>query len=973
MPRTPASAIAVRSILFMAVAASLAWAQSANTADLTGAVADASGSAVPQAEVVVTNQDSGVARKTVTQDTGFYRMPSLPAGRYSVRAEKQGFAGAIRNDVVLEIGAVSTANLSLAVASQSESVSVSSGAPMIEAERASVGAVVNRREIEDLPINGRNFLDFAATVGGVTPQQTSGQGSGLSFNGQRGRSNSIVLDGADNNGQLNGNVRLTISQEAVQEFQVVTNQFSPEFGNASGGLVNIVSRSGANDFHGDGFLFWRNEAMDARNAFFTTPYTPPFRRQDYGATLGGPIRKNKTFFFASAEYLDRNETGSVTISPGSVAAINQILASRPVPNSNVHAISTGIFPISQHTTLSSIKLDHAFTEKDQIFLRYIYDQDNQANAGGVGIGGTVDVSGGGGQRDRDQSLLGNWTHIFSPSLIGETRFQFAPRQLTQYDNDAAGPRIQISGVATWGRDVNFPVLLNETRYQGTHSTSWTAGRHFWKFGADIQYVGATSSFPVDFGGVFTFASLADFTSGKVNTFTQGFGDPSIHLPDTLYGFFAQDTFRLSNRLTLVYGLRYEYDAQPQGIMRDRANPIQQYLQTGVNRAAKDFAPRAGLTYSLDSAGKTVLRTGYGIFYDKLFLLAARNALLARLAITESSAAGTAQFALGAFPQSTQLPAGVPLPQPTLSITDSRMGTPYAQQANFGVERQLGGNWLAGVSYTYVRGVRLLQSNNINLAPPVVLTLANAASLGVPAPLPQQIGRPYYTGRLNSTFNAVQEVSASGGSTYNSLDITLQKRFSHGFQFRANYVFSKAIDNASDFVQAQQPNDPYTPSAERSISDEDQRHRFTVTGVWQLPYRGATGENLFLRVVAADWTLSTLATVHSGIPYNVVVGSDVNGDQNSSTDRPLIGGVPIGRNTYSGPGAATLDLRISREIPYRERFRIQILGEAFNVMNHVNYTFVNTTWGTGLTARSTFGNNLAAANPRQIQLGLKLRF
>jgi hypothetical protein len=951
----------------------VACAQSANTADLVGFVRDASGGATPRVDVIVTNRDTGVARKTATQDSGFYRVPSLPAGLYSVRAARQGFADAVRADVVLEIGGVTTVNLTLAVASQTQTVSVASGAPMIEAERASVGAVVNRREIDELPINGRNFLDFASTVSGVTPQQTSGQGSGLSFNGQRGRSNSIVLDGADNNGQLNGNVRLTISQEAVREFQVVTSQFSPEFGNASGGLVNIVSRSGANDFHGDGFLFWRNEAMDGRNAFFNTAGTPPFRREDYGATVGGPIARNKTFFFASAEYLDRNQTGAVTISPSAVAAVNQILAQRPIPHSNVRAISTGIFPVTELTTLSSLKVDHSFREKDQIFLRYIYDQDNQSNAGGVGIGGTTDVSGGGGQRDRDQSLLGNWTHIFSPSLIGETRFQFAPRRLSQYDNDPAGPRIQISGVANWGRDVNFPVLLNETRYQGTHSTSWTKGRHFWKFGADIQYVGATSSFPVNFGGTFTFASLADFAAGKVNTFSQGFGDPSIRLPDKLYGFFAQDTFQVSNRLTLVSGLRYEYDAQPQGLRRDRSNPIQQYLQTGVNRDGKDFAPRFGLTYSLDREGKTVLRAGYGIFYDKLFLLTARNALLARVSVTESSVPATAQLALGAFPQSAQLPPGVPLPQPSLSITDSRMDTPYAQQANIGLERQLGESWLVGTGYTWVRGVRLLESNNINLAPPTILTPANAASLGVPSPVPQQIGRPYYTVRLNSTFNAVQEVSASGGSTYNGLEITLQKRFSHGFQFRANYTLSKAIDNASDFVQAQQPNDPYTPSAERSVSNEDQRHRFTLTGVWQLPYHGAAGGKRLLRALAADWTLSSLATIHSGIPYNVVVGSDVNGDQNSSTDRPLIGGVPLGRNTYIGPGATTVNLRISREIPVRESVRFQLLGEAFNLMNHVNYTFVNTTWGTGLAPRSTLGQYLAAADPRQIQLGFKLRF
>ncbi|HLJ17572.1 MAG TPA: TonB-dependent receptor [Bryobacteraceae bacterium] len=967
------SASKPRVVCLALLTVTIAYAQSANTADLIGTIRDVTGGALAQATIAVTNRDTGVARTTITQNSGFYRLPSLPAGHYSVRASRPGFTDAVNADVILQIGQVTTVDLNLSVASQTQSVSVSGAPPMVEPERTSVGGVVNRTDIDNLPINGRNFLNFSLTVGGVTAQQTSGQGSGLSFNGQRGRSNSIVIDGADNNGQLNGNVRLTISQEAVQEFQVVTNQFSPEFGTASGGLVNIVSRSGSNEHHGDGFLFVRNEALDGRNTFVTTPNKPPFRRQDYGATLGGPIVKNKTFFFASVEYFDINQTGTTTISNANVEAINSALAIRPVPGSNVHRISNGTFPVSELETLSSLKVDHSFSENDQIFLRYIYDQDNQGNSGGVGIGGLSDVSAGGGQRDRDQSLLANWTHIFSPTLISETRFQFAPRQLTQYDNDPVGPRIQISGVANWGRDVNFPVLLNETRYQVTHSTSWTARRHFWKFGADIQHVGADTSFPVDFGGVFTFASLTDFLAGKANTFTQGFGDPSIQLPDTLYGFFLQDTFRVSPRLTMVYGLRYEYDAQPQGIHRNAANPIEQGLQTGVNRDGKDFAPRLGFTYSLDSAGKTVLRTGYGIFYDRLFLLVARNALLARQTITLASAAATAQFVNGAFPQSNQLPAGVPLPKPSLNITDSHMDTPYSQQANFGLEHQFGKDWLAATTYIYVRGVRLLQSNNINLLPPTVLTSANAAALGVASPTPQQIGRPYYTGVINPAYNSIQMVSASGGSTYNGLELTLQKRFSHGLQVRANYTYSKAIDNASDFVQAQQPNDPYTPSAERSVSDEDQRHRFTLAGVWQLPYQSSGNRNPLLRALFANWKISTLMTFHSGIPYNIVVGSDVNGDGNSSTDRPLIGGVALGRNTLIGPDIGDVDLRFSREIPVRERFRVQLLAEAFNLLNHVNYTGINTTWGTGLTARSTLGQYTAAGDPRQLQFGLKVRF
>jgi hypothetical protein len=951
----------------------LAHAQSANTADLIGTVRDSSGAAVPQAEIVVINQATGAIRASATQETGFYRIPSLPAGDYRVKASAKGFADATQ-PVALHIGQVVTVDLTLSVAAQAAEVSVSASTGLVEPERATVGALVNTREIDNLPINGRNFLNFALTVPGVTAQQTSGQGSGISINGQRGRSNSIVIDGADNNGQLNGNVRLTISQEAVQEFQVVTNQYSPEFGNAAGGLINIVSKSGTNEWHGDGFLFVRNEAMDGRNAFTDTPYNPPFRRQDYGATLGGPIQKNKTFFFASGEYIDRNETDVTTISQANVDAINAQLAAHPIPGSKVKSISTGVFPVTNLTTLSSLKVDHVFGPKDQIFVRYIYDQSNESNAGGVAIGGLTDVSGGGGQHDRDQSAVVNWTHVASPTLVNETRFQYAPRALSQYDNDPVGPRISISGVATWGRNVNFPVLLNETRTQITHSTSWTHGRHFVKFGADIQHVGADTSFPVTFGGSFSFASLSAFIAGTPSTFSQGFGDPQIRLPDTLYGVFAQDTFRATPRLTLVYGMRYEYDAQPQGFHRDPNNPIEANLQTGIHRDPHNFGPRLGITYALDQSNHTVLRTGYGIFYDRMFLLVARNALLARTSISMSGAAAAQQFAIGAFPESNVLPSGVTLPKGSLNITDSNMRTPYSQQANFGIDRQVGRNWLVSAGYVYVRGVALLQSQNINLAPPVILTADNAKSLGVSSPSPQQIGRPYYTSaRLNPNFNAIQEVAAAGGSTYNAFEFSLQRRVSSGLQFRLNYTFSKAIDNASDFTQAMQPNDPYTPGAERSLSNEDQRHRITAAGVWDVPYTGSNAQNRVSRALFADWRVSLLATIHSGIPNNVTVGSDVNGDQNSSTDRPLIGGVPLGRNTYIGPSYHDFDVRLSRIIPIRENVRAELLGEAFNVANHVNFAGVNTTWGTALAPRSTFGQYTSASDPRQVQLGFKLMF
>src|SRR5581483_4253247 len=504
---------AARVVFLLPLATLMAFGQSSSAADMEGLITDAAGAAVPGAKLTVTNVETGVRRESAANNLGRYRIPTLPAGQYELSVAKEGFATVERKGLVLQIGQVATIDVQLPLAPQNEKITVEAAAPMVEPGQITVGAVVDKTEIDNLPIDGRNFLDFSTTVAGVTEQQTSGQGSGISFNGQRGRSNNISIDGADNNGQLNGNTRLTMSQDAVREFQVVTNMFAPEFGRASGGLVNVVSRSGTNDIHGSVFFYARNEALDGRNAFVTTPDKPQFQRYTEGATLGAPIIRNKTFFFAAVEYTKRDESGLVTISDASVATINRTLASRPIPHGGVTSIANGAYPINRVDTLSSIKIDHELRTNDSLTFRYLYGQDRQSNAGGVGIGGLVDVSGGGGQRDRDQSFLWTWNHIFSPSLLSDLRFQYAPRRLTQYDNDPVGPRVTISGVATFGRDTNFPVLLNEGREQLQETVSKQTGRHFIKFGADISWVHANTSFPVNFGGTFNFSSLADFVAG----------------------------------------------------------------------------------------------------------------------------------------------------------------------------------------------------------------------------------------------------------------------------------------------------------------------------------------------------------------------------------------------------------------------------------------------------------------------------
>ena len=950
------------------------YAQSAATGDLQGTITDATNAAVAEVRVSAANSATGLVRTVVTNELGRYRLPGLPAGEYKVRLVRQDFTTTERSGIVLRVGAVATVDVQMSVAGLSQIVTITDPAPMVEPGKASVGSVVDQNEIANLPINGRNFLDYSRTVAGVTAQQTSGQGSGLSFNGQRGRSNNLSIDGVDNNGQLNGNTRMAISQEAVREFQVVTNQFAPEFGNAGGGLVNVISRSGTNDTHGSLFLFARDESLDARNAFVTDAEKPPFRRRNFGASLGAPIVKNRTFIFGAVEYVGRNESGVVTIGDAAVQSINAVLAQRPIPNGGVRAISNGTYPVDVISTVASVKLDQYLGDRNRLSFRYLYGQEHETNSGGVGIGGLTEVSGGGGQRDRDQSLVASWNHIFSPTMFGDTTVQYAPRNLTQYANDMLGPRISISGVATFGRSTSFPVLLDETRYQFKQSFAKEAGRHYIQFGTDLQDLQAHTSYPNTFAGQFSFASLADFAAGKVNTFSQGFGDPVMDLPDRLLGFYLQDTFRVTSKLTLVYGLRYDYDMQPQGIARDRTNPIEAYTQTGINRDGNNLAPRLGMTWNPDGKAKTVFRAGYGLFYDKIFLLVARNALIARQTLSLTSAQGTAQWPLGAFPESNSFPTGATIPKPSLNTVEPNLQMPYAQQGNFGVERQISRDWSLGVNYTGVRGVKLLRSMNINLAPPTVLTLDNAAQLGVAKPNFEQIGRPYYgaNNKIDPNLTNIQQVQSSASSTYHGVQFTLQKRFAKGLSMRANYTFSKAIDDASDFTQGQQPSNPFNAHAERSLSYEDQRQRFTMVGVWEIPYRSEKGKGSFGRSLLGDWVLSTSWLARSGAPQNVTVGSDSNGDGNS-TDRPFNGAYELGRNTYTGPNFFGIDARLAKRVLIGEKITIQIMGEAFNLQNRVNYSSVNTIWGTSLLPAANFGQLTAANDPRQIQLGIRILF
>ncbi len=986
-------------------------AQSADSAGLEVDVRDPSGALVADASLILINHATGVTREGKSDKQGRYRFTDVPVGDYTLTIKREGFDDLVESGITLTVGQSATLPVNLKIFNNQQ-VEVIDTTPLLDTSRTTNGQTISTMEIENLPSNGRNFADFALTVPGVTPQATSGQGSGLSVNGQRGRSNSVLIDGVENNGDLNGTIRQTLPLDAVSQFQVMTSQFLPEYGNAGGGIINLVTKTGTPDYHGDIFYFVRNAALNAHPFCIsaTNCPVPIYNQNDLGGSLGGPVPfDKKTVFFGAVEYIGLNTNTTDILSPTVAADINTILALRPLVGGGVTSISTGnSIPQSNTQTVASLRLDRSFTQKDNVTLRLLYAQYNHNNPTlDRGDGDYSDPSNYGYDHLQAYNATLIYNHVFTPNLLNEMHLLAAPQHLVQVPNTPNGPTLYFATGLEIGRNLDFPTILNENHFEGTDSLSWSKGKHLFKVGTDIDAIRANTSFPTDFGGVFNFSCVfstnpgllgpnypvapagsttcADsFESGTPYQYIQGFGTPKIFLPDWLLAGYIQDSWKVLPRVTLNYGLRYDLDLQPQGYNGDLTNPIQAPLPKGIPRDYNNFGPRVALAWSVDKAGKTVVRAGYGIFYDKIFLLVARNTLLARGTVNENTvAAATAQFLTGPFPQSTSYPTGASVPTPTINAIAGSLPIPYAGQASLYIDHQLAKNWVLELAYINVDGVKQLKSANVNLAPPVILTASNATALCNCTPTFQQLGRPYFgtagtTSYLNPSYTAIQQVGSYGHSRYNAFQGSIIHNATRDLVLRTSWIWSKEIDDASDFTQAQQADNPYNPHAERGLGNEDQRNRWTGAAVWKFPYFIKPGShNSTLRWIGGNWTGSLIGSIYSGSPENIVVGSDVNDDGNASPDRPYItglngvsGGSIVRRNAYRGPRQQNVSLRLQKRIPFTGRYSLQFSAEAFNAFNHVNYSGVDTIWGTGATPGSGFGSFTSAGSMRAIQLGVR---
>src|SRR5215831_17350562 len=537
----------------------LAQARS-SSADLTGTVSDPSKSPVPGATVIATNIATGLARNGVTDSNGVYRIPLLPPGEYEVKIQINGFNTQIKKGITLTVGEIIPLNFEISRGGAIDSLSVETDQPLIEPERTHQSSTITQRPINNLPINGRNFLDFARLTPGVieeSPAVTSVQvtaltTSGLSFSGQNGRANTIQIDGVDNNDIIGNGVRPTISQEAVNEFQINRNAYNAEFGRAAGGIINIVSKSGTNQFHGNVYNYFRNERLDARNTFATRlPQDPPSKRNQPGFTIGGPIQKDRTFFFAAYEGLFRRESAITTIladpsilrpTPGQQDLINTLIGSGspilaaqgkglqlllttspnspfPSPNSsnpfsgsfpanrntfNMFNVSSGVFPTLQNASTGSLRIDHGLSEQDFIFFRYSLTNDSQNN---IGVGGLVTPSGAYDIGIRDTTVVLGETHLFRSGLSNEFRAQYSRNSYNLDPIIPFGPRVSVNGVAFFGRDNGSPSERDTPRVQFLDNFSLPRGRHDIKFGADVTRYRVTTMTAVFLAGTIDFSQL----------------------------------------------------------------------------------------------------------------------------------------------------------------------------------------------------------------------------------------------------------------------------------------------------------------------------------------------------------------------------------------------------------------------------------------------------------------------------------
>jgi outer membrane receptor protein involved in Fe transport len=1030
----------------------LVYGQGAN-ATLLGTVTDVSGASVPNASVQVTNVATGVRQAVTTDSQGRYTVVDLIPGNYEVQVSAMGFQTVLRSGITLIVGSQSVVDIALSPGQQQQTVTVQAEASQVDVVSSTLSSVVEQKQIADLPLNGRNFTDLIALAPGITTGNGVGApatGSNLlygleanfSVSGARSEGQAYLLDDVDiqgfwAHGAGSGVLGTTLGIEAIAEFSVLTNTYSAQFG-GNGAVVNTASKSGTNSYHGSLYEFFRNSDLDARNFFDGA--IPAYRQNQFGGSLGGPIKKDKLFFFVNDEELRKVQGQTI---PSFIPDANMLKGFVPcalaptvtcsggLANVGVSAAAAPFLSLFPQTTAVSPngilevpevanntgsenyflgRVDYTADEKDSFFARYVHD-------GGSTIlpflGSPLPPTW------PEKGTTGNdfatveWRRLVTPSLVNLLRFSYTrteetdnevnvnPTPALNFYSGHQNGNFSVPGLSLVGTSIFAPILQVQNKFPVADDLIWNKGAHSFKFGGLISRV--QSNFTQDgwWGGSYTFPSIPAFLTGNPVLFIgpiPPYTDSTRDFREIEVDGYAQDEWKATSKLTVNIGLRYEFVTNPVTHEQPLYNIINAPFGNFVpvphvfesNPDTKNFDPRIGLAFDPFKDHKTSIRIGAGIFYDPI---------RARTYASGYYFNKPYELAFEFFPPfPNPFATGYSSPSEIVGIDYNTHDVPHMYQWNFNIQHELFENTVLTVGYVGSRGLHLYEGRDLNpVEPQDINGVETFGSLATSGPLAGTVvGFP----RENPAAPSLSDEAPVGNSHYNSLQVGLNRRFSHGLQGQLSYTWSKCIDNASGTsgLEGGVPwVDPVNGSYDKGRCQFDRSQFVKYSSVYSFPFKG--------NVLIEGWQLSGNFTYSSGAPWNITLAWDQAGNGQTNEERPniisgvnpIIGNVnqwgnpaafstpapgtlgDLQRNYLSGPGLVDLDMALLKDTRIHERLRLQFRAEFFNVANHSNFGLPNGTAlaqgpnGTGIP-NSTFGQiTYTTTSSRQIQFALKLLF
>lgn len=899
------------------------------TATVTGKILDDTGGALPGVTVTLTNLGTNQARTVVANQEGRYTFAGMPPSRYSLTCELPGFATFVRPDVTVNVGSVVTLDVTMRVSTLQETVTVTGEAPIVESARTDLSTLITKDQIENLPTNSRNYLDFTLlTPGTVENVSTTAQGIGLNVGGARAKEGSLLVDGFWNTDESFTYPRLKYSQDAIAEFQVVSLGGTAEFGRAIGGIINAVTKSGTNTFGGTGYGFFRDKSLNSQDALSKRRGVskPEFDRQLYGGSFGGPLVQSRTFFFSAAERLQENTPQDNNIR----ADVGRIIG---LPTDDVGSV-TGTL----RDTFGMGKVNHRVNDAHSIQGAYVITKD--VNASSFASFGTRS------RRSRltstDQSVQFQWTAIArGGNWLHELRTSYFPRNYALDSPDVGGPPLASEGQL---RQNNSPsVNITRTANFGSgrlqlemftdpwhviYASTISKNRHAIKFGVDgmfvdfvyVRYAGPST-------GTYNFGSLAAFQRGQYTSYSQTFGEPTIDRYHSYVSAYVQDSWTAADRLTINYGLRYDVES------------LSTYKGLSFGEDHNNFGPRLALSYDLTGKGKSLLKVSNGLYFDRIFQNPITPTYFQNKDVLQQVGATWLFGQPGApvYPQTfpNQLPPNAPLSVRDVFIVPNDFDVPASYQFIASLDHAFRDDFAASVSFLYNRSwdKELLYDRNLQW---------------------DERTERFSSARPDRNFRRINQYSYEGAAEYTGLVLEARKRMRGRFFFSGNATIARAYDQGDNF--STQVEDPRFPGNEWGPQVDTPRFRMSANGSYEI--------NRFMSV-------SAIVRARTGFAYDARAGATIDLNNDGTFNDRVPG---FARNQFRMPGTHSLDARVTWTLPFNGVRRLQATFEAFNLYNRENVRTVENQRGPNPASPSPlFGTPLSYFNPREVQLGLRFVF